>query len=135
MKTMFCKLSVLALAFLLMLTLFSFAVNAEEITASETDTAPVTETVSDTEASDTEASDTEISESEISDTEVSESETTETNADDASAMNFDFMPEQFIINLKYMAAGMVGIFLVIGVIILTILLLGKLTAPKKKDEE
>ena len=140
MKTMFCKLSVLALAFLLMLTLFSFAVNAEEITASETDTAPVTETVSDTEASDAEASDTEISESEISeseisDTEVSESETTETNADDASAMNFDFMPEQFIINLKYMAAGMVGIFLVIGVIILTILILGKLTAPKKKDEE
>lgn len=135
MKTMFCKLSVLALAFLLMLTLFSFAVNAEEITASETDTAPVTETVSDTEASDAEASDTEISESEISDTEVSESETTETNADDSSAMNFDFMPEQFIINLKYMAAGMVGIFLVIGVIILTILILGKLTAPKNKDEE
>ena len=46
-----------------------------------------------------------------------------------------FRPEAFIENLKYMGAGMIGIFLVIGVIILTIVLLGKLTAPKKKSEE
>ncbi|MBQ9779462.1 MAG: hypothetical protein IJW00_00810 [Clostridia bacterium] len=46
-----------------------------------------------------------------------------------------FRPEAFIENLKYMGAGMIGIFLVIGVIILTIMLLGKLTAPKKQDEE
>lgn len=55
--------------------------------------------------------------------------------EDEGAMKFDFMPDQFVVNLKYMAAGMVGIFLVIGVIILTIVLLGKLTAPKKKQEE
>ncbi len=46
-----------------------------------------------------------------------------------------FRPEAFLENLKYMAAGMIGIFLVIGVIVLTIVLLGKLTAPKKKNNE
>ncbi len=46
-----------------------------------------------------------------------------------------FRPEAFVENLKYMAAGMIGIFLVIGVIVLTIVLLGKLTAPKKKNNE
>ena len=46
-----------------------------------------------------------------------------------------FRPEAFLENLKYMAAGMIGIFLVIGVIVLTIVLLGKLTAPKKTDDE
>ena len=47
-----------------------------------------------------------------------------------------FNPGAFVENLKYMAAGMIGIFLVIGVIVLTIVLLGKLTAPKKnRDEE
>ena len=53
---------------------------------------------------------------------------------DAAAAS-DFRPEAFVENLKYMAAGMVGIFLVIGVIVLTIVLLGKLTAPKKTDDE
>ena len=49
--------------------------------------------------------------------------------------NFEFHPMSFVENLKYMAAGMIGIFLVIGVIVLTIVLLGKLTAPKKTDDE
>lgn len=48
---------------------------------------------------------------------------------------FRFDASAFVVNLKYMAAGMVGIFLVIGVIVLTILLLGKLTAPRKKNDE
>ena len=60
---------------------------------------------------------------------------TETESETDTAANFDFAPGNFVINLKYMAAGMVGIFLVIGAIILTIVLLGKLTAPKKKREE
>ncbi len=46
-----------------------------------------------------------------------------------------FRPEAFVENLKYMAAGMIGIFLVIGVIVLTIVVLGKVTAPKKSDDE
>ncbi len=49
--------------------------------------------------------------------------------------NGGFHPEEFINNLKYMGAGMIGIFLVIGVIILTILILGKLTAPKNQDSD
>ena len=55
--------------------------------------------------------------------------------DNEAAMNFNFMPDQFVANLKYMAAGMVGIFLVIGVIILTIVFLGKVTAPKKTADD
>lgn len=46
-----------------------------------------------------------------------------------------FHPGAFVENLKYMAAGMIGIFLVIGVIVLTIVLLGKLTAPKKNNDD
>ena len=41
----------------------------------------------------------------------------------------------FVDNLKYMGAGMVGIFLVIGAIILSIVLLGKLTDRKKNDHQ
>ena len=48
-------------------------------------------------------------------------------------INFD--ASQFVKNLPAMAGGMVGIFLVIGVIILTIVVLSKLTAPKKQDDE
>ncbi len=49
-----------------------------------------------------------------------------------AANAFNFQPGEFLANLKYMAAGMVGIFLVIGTIILTIVVLGKLTSRKKK---
>ncbi len=52
---------------------------------------------------------------------------------DAAASGFN--PGAFVENLKYMAAGMIGIFLVIGVIVLTIVLLGKLTASKKKEDD
>ncbi len=42
----------------------------------------------------------------------------------------------FLETLPIMAKGLVGIFVVTGVIILSIYLLNKLTAPrKKKDEE
>ncbi len=54
---------------------------------------------------------------------------------DEADVDFNFIPAKFVENLKYMAAGMVGIFLVIGVIILTIVVLGKVTAPKNKDPE
>ena len=57
-----------------------------------------------------------------------------TEAADA-VTNFNFEPFNFVSNLKYMAAGMVGIFLVIGAIILTIVVLGKVTAPRKQKEE
>ena len=47
-------------------------------------------------------------------------------------MNFN--PAAFVENLKYMGVGMLGIFIVIGVIILSVVVLNKLLAPKKTDE-
>ena len=46
-------------------------------------------------------------------------------------------PSAFVENLRYMGLGMLGIFIVIGVIILSVVVLNKATAPKpqKKDEE
>ena len=46
-------------------------------------------------------------------------------------------PSAFAENLSYMGLGMLGIFIVIGVIILSVVVLNKVTAPKagKKDEE
>ena len=46
-------------------------------------------------------------------------------------------PSAFIENLRYMGLGMLGIFIVIGVIILSVVVLNKVTAPKpeKKDGE
>lgn len=52
----------------------------------------------------------------------------------SAVANGGFDPKAFVDNLKYMGAGMVGIFLVIGAIILSIVLLGKLTDKKKNDE-
>lgn len=45
-------------------------------------------------------------------------------------MNFN--PENFVANLKYMATGMISIFLVIGVIILVTVILNELSSDRKK---
>ena len=42
-------------------------------------------------------------------------------------MNIEFNPMNFISNLSYMASGMIGIFIVIGIIIIATLLLNKIT--------
>ena len=44
----------------------------------------------------------------------------------------NFNPMNFVNNLGYMGAGMLGIFVVIGLIIITTLILNKATAPKDK---
>ena len=46
--------------------------------------------------------------------------------------NMTFNPMAFIENLKYMGQGMLGIFIVIGIIILSVYLLAKLG---NKDEQ
>ncbi len=125
MKNIICKVFVLSLALLMLLSLLSLTVAAESETTVESqatvetdaETADLTETAA------------------VTDTETEEATEAVTDSETEATINFDFQPNQFVINLKYMAAGMVGIFLVIGVIILTILILGKLTAPKNKDEE
>lgn len=40
----------------------------------------------------------------------------------------------FVYNLKYMGVGMLGIFIVIGVIVLITMFLNKITEPKNDDE-
>lgn len=47
-------------------------------------------------------------------------------------MNMNIM--NFVYNLKYMGVGMLGIFIVIGVIVLITMFLNKITEPKKDDE-
>lgn len=44
----------------------------------------------------------------------------------------EFQPIEFVKSLVYMGKGLVGIFLVIGIIIGVTALLNKLTSPKKK---
>jgi len=53
-------------------------------------------------------------------------------------MSFDslfFKPMNFISNLTYLAAGMIGIFVVMGVIILFTFILNKLLSKKSDDKQ
>ncbi len=52
----------------------------------------------------------------------------------ANTIDIDFQPEMFVENLKYMGAGMLAIFAVIGVIIGVTCLLNWATRSRKKDE-
>ena len=45
-----------------------------------------------------------------------------------------FEPMNFVTNLTYLAKGMLGILVVMGVIILVTVLLNKLSAKKKKED-
>lgn len=48
----------------------------------------------------------------------------------------DFQPKEFIYNLKYMGIGMLGVFMIVGIIILATYGIGKLTSkPSEKDGE
>jgi len=50
-------------------------------------------------------------------------------------MNISFEPLRFIKNLGYMGIGMLGIFVVIGVIILLTMFLNYTTTRKKKNQQ
>ena len=47
----------------------------------------------------------------------------------------DFNPMNFVNNLEFMGMGMLGIFIVIGLIILVTVILNKFPEGKKKDDE
>ena len=47
----------------------------------------------------------------------------------------NFSVDRFFYSLQYMWQGMISIFIVIGVIILSVFLLNKLTSRKKKEEK
>ena len=44
-----------------------------------------------------------------------------------------FNPMGFVENLKYMGVGMLGVFIIVGIIILSTYLIGKFTSGKKED--
>ncbi len=46
-----------------------------------------------------------------------------------------FNPMNFVSNLYYMGVGMLGIFIVIGAIVLVTVILNKVTAEKKPTDE
>ena len=46
-----------------------------------------------------------------------------------------FEPVRFVENLRYMGIGMLGIFIVIGIIMLLTLLLNKLTSEKNSSDQ
>ena len=56
--------------------------------------------------------------------------TLETVAETVAETNFEVDPMNFINNLSYMVSGMIGIFVVIGVIIIATLILNKVTKKK-----
>ncbi|MBR4872785.1 MAG: oxaloacetate decarboxylase [Clostridia bacterium] len=45
----------------------------------------------------------------------------------------EFNPAAVVENLTYMCVGMLGIFIVIGIIVLSVVVLNKATTPKSKD--
>ena len=46
-----------------------------------------------------------------------------------------FEPIQFVYYLKYMGVGMLGVFLIVGIIMAATYGIGKLTAAKKNKDE
>ncbi|MBP3591080.1 MAG: oxaloacetate decarboxylase [Clostridia bacterium] len=46
-----------------------------------------------------------------------------------------FEPIQFINHLKYMGVGMLGVFIIIGIIIASTYAIGKWTAPARENDE
>ena len=49
-------------------------------------------------------------------------------------MNLEFHPMNFVTSLEYLAKGMIGIMVVMGVIILVTVLLNKLSTKGKKED-
>ena len=49
--------------------------------------------------------------------------------------DLQFVPMEFLRNLKYMGIGMLGIMIVMGVVIGSIILLNKLTNRPKKTQD
>ena len=126
------KLLVILMSLLVLLSVMPLCVAAEENTteaATESVTEPVTE--ASTEAS-TDASTEEETYRCTCPNCVVEEETTEV---EGPKMTFGFFPQTLMTTLPIMGMGMLGIFLVILVIVLTTVLLNKLGNLGKKNEE
>ena len=52
-----------------------------------------------------------------------------------ASKEFIFQPMNFINNLMYLVIGLIGIFIVIGLIVIATIILNKLPEGKKKDND
>lgn len=57
----------------------------------------------------------------------------EAPAQEASSGGFMFEPQHFVGNLQYMLSGMLGIFVVIGLIVIVTVVLNRVTSKKQND--
>ena len=48
---------------------------------------------------------------------------------------FSFEPMNFVTNLTYMGVGMLGIFIIVGIIVAATYAIAKFTAPKSNGDE
>ncbi len=71
----------------------------------------------------------------VADTTAETTPDSETAADDAPKTNFGFYPSTLTETLPIMGMGMLGIFLVIGVIVLVVLALGAISKKVDKQDE
>ncbi len=49
-------------------------------------------------------------------------------------MNITFLPMNFVTNLTYLLAGMIGIFIIIGIIVIATVILNAATSKKDKKK-
>jgi hypothetical protein len=63
--------------------------------------------------------------------EVTSETTSEESSESDNALNLEFYPDGFTRNIQYMGLGMLGIFVVVGVVILLTLVLNKVTTKKE----
>ena len=60
---------------------------------------------------------------------------TELPPENSGENQFQFMPEKIVETIGYMGTGMIGIFLVIGLIVLATIVLNRVFHEKKKQDE
>ena len=132
------KLFAIVMTLLLVFSLPLFAM-AEEATTAETsadttvEEATTVETSADTTAE--EATTAEAATTAPETTENTTEDSTEPESETEPEIRFGFYPETALVTLPIMGMGMLGIFLVILVIVLTTVLLNKLGNLGKKNEE
>ena len=119
------RISIFAVVLVMMISVFSFAAFAEDAVLADTvmmDIATAPEAIEDMVAETIDAAKDAVDAAE------------DASAELKTEKSMQFKPMAFVENLNIMGVGMLGIFVVIGAIILSVFVLNKLTSPKKKDE-
>ena len=128
---MFKRISIFAAVLIMMLSVFSFAVFANEPVSAVAPDMLIT-AVPDVEVVVKDAVDIALVPEAAEDAvEV----VTPISPVEENAKKMQFEPMAFVENLNIMGVGMLGIFIVIGAIILSVFVLNKLTAPKPQSKD